>query len=281
MPRARNIKPGFFANEDLAEIEPIGRLLFIGLWTLADRDGRLEDRPKRIKGELFPYDNCDINALLDDLQKYGFILRYEVDGGKYIQIVNFSKHQNPHPKEPSKGFPIPETDKQVVSREKKLQATDKQVAKNADILNPDILNPESNYSDSDESPLPPSRAGGYERERIPYEEILEHYKQLCPSLPIPSKLNTSRKTQIKARWKNDLHENIDEIDAFFRRVESSDFLTGRNGARAKPFGIDWIFKEQNFLKIQEGNYDGKQSAPSQLEYPIHQGDETFGTGAAL
>ena len=281
MPRARNIKPGFFANEELAEIEPIGRLLFIGLWTLADRDGRLEDRPKRIKGELFPYDNCDINALLDDLQKYGFILRYEVDGGKYIQIVNFSKHQNPHPKEPSKDFPVPEGYKQVASREKKLQASGKQVAKNADILNPDILNPESIYSDSDESPLPPSRAGGYEREHIPYEEILEHYKQLCPSLPIPSKLNTSRKTQIKARWKNDLHENIDEIDAFFRRVESSDFLTGRNGARAKPFGIDWIFKEQNFLKIQEGNYDGKQSAPSQLEYPIHQGDETFGTGAAL
>lgn len=281
MPRARNIKPGFFANEDLAEIEPIGRLLFIGLWTLADRDGRLEDRPKRIKGELFPYDNCDINALLDDLQKYGFILRYEVDGGKYIQIVNFSKHQNPHPKEPSKGFPMPETFEQVASREKKLQATDKQVAKNADILNPDILNPESIYSDSDESPSPPSRAGGYEREHIPYEEILEHYKQLCPSLPIPSKLNTSRKTQIKARWKNDLHENIDEIDAFFRRVESSDFLTGRNGVRAKPFGIDWIFKEQNFLKIQEGNYDGKHSAPSQLEFPIHQGDETFGTGAAL
>ena len=146
MPRARNIKPAFFANEDLAEIDPIGRLLFIGLWTLADRDGRLEDRPKRIKGELFPYDNCDINALLDDLQKYGFILRYGVDGGKYIQIVNFSKHQNPHPKEPSKDFPMPETCEQVASREKKLQASDKQVAKNADILNPDILIPDSTSS---------------------------------------------------------------------------------------------------------------------------------------
>lgn len=253
MPRARNIKPGFFANEDLAEIEPIGRLLFIGLWTLADRDGRLEDRPKRIKGELFPYDNCDINALLDDLQKYGFILRYEVDGGKYIQIVNFSKHQNPHPKEPSKDFPMPESDKQVASREKKLQATDKQVAKNADILNPDILNPESNYSDSDESQSPPvSEASG--RENVPYAEILEHYKHLCPSLPMPSKLSSDRRTQIKARWCNDLHRNFDELDAFLKSVEASDFLTGRTGARAKPFGIDWIFKQQNFLKIMEGNY---------------------------
>jgi hypothetical protein len=278
MPRARNIKPGFFANEDLAEIEPIGRLLFIGLWTLADRDGRLEDRPKRIKGELFPYDNCDINALLDDLQKYGFIMRYEVDGGKYIQIVNFSKHQNPHPKEPSKDFPMPETCEQVASREKKLQASDKQVAKNADILNPDILNPESNYSDSDESQSPPvSEAGG--RENVPYAEILEHYKRLCPSLPMPSKLSSSRKTQIKARWCNDLHRRFDELDAFLKTVEESDFLTGRNGARDKPFGIDWIFKQQNFLKIQEGNYANRASSkfsPCQLEPLIHQGDCTFG-----
>ena len=49
MARARNIKPGFFKNEFLAEMPCEVRLLFIGLWTLADREGRLEDRPKRIK----------------------------------------------------------------------------------------------------------------------------------------------------------------------------------------------------------------------------------------
>jgi len=43
--RSRNIKPGFFMNELLPEIELLGRLLFIGLWLLADREGRLEDRP--------------------------------------------------------------------------------------------------------------------------------------------------------------------------------------------------------------------------------------------
>lgn len=101
MARARNIKPGFFMNEDLAEIDTMGRLLFIGLWTIADRDGRLEDRPKRIKGQLFPYDNCDTDALLNDLQEWGFIRRYDgqrVTGEpvKIIQVINFSKHQNPH-----------------------------------------------------------------------------------------------------------------------------------------------------------------------------------------
>ena len=54
MARARNIKPGFFLNEELVELPFSTRLLFIGLWTLADRDGRMEDKPKRIKMSLFP-----------------------------------------------------------------------------------------------------------------------------------------------------------------------------------------------------------------------------------
>ena len=50
MARSRNIKPSIMANEELAELEPLSRLLFIYLWMLADKAGRLEDRPKRIKG---------------------------------------------------------------------------------------------------------------------------------------------------------------------------------------------------------------------------------------
>ena len=48
MARSRNIKPSIMANEELAELEPLSRLLFIYLWMLADKAGRLEDRPKRI-----------------------------------------------------------------------------------------------------------------------------------------------------------------------------------------------------------------------------------------
>ena len=107
MARSRNIKPGFFANDLLAEINPLGRLLFLGLWTMADREGRLEDRPKRIKAELLPYDDCDINALLTVLHASGFIVRYEVAGERFIQIAKFTKHQNPHMREPASTIPAP------------------------------------------------------------------------------------------------------------------------------------------------------------------------------
>ena len=62
MARARNIKPGFFRNADLAELPIEARLLFIGLWTIADREGRMEDRPKQIKMELFPADSLDCDG---------------------------------------------------------------------------------------------------------------------------------------------------------------------------------------------------------------------------
>lgn len=96
MARSRNIKPGFFKNEDLAECTPWARLCFAGLWTLADRDGRLEDRPKRIKGELFPFDAIEVEPLLQELERFKFILRYEIDGFKAIQILEFARHQSPH-----------------------------------------------------------------------------------------------------------------------------------------------------------------------------------------
>jgi hypothetical protein len=107
MARSRNIKPGFFRNAELVELPVETRLLFIGLWTLADREGRLEDRPRQIKMELFPADQFDVGAMLDQLQSSGFLLRYEVDGKSFIEVSNFIKHQDPHYKEKASEYPPP------------------------------------------------------------------------------------------------------------------------------------------------------------------------------
>lgn len=105
MARARNIKPGFFRNADLVELPYEVRLLFIGLWTVADRRGRLEDRPKQIKMELFPADDINVNEALDSLASIGLIHRYEAAGVKCIEVVNFEKHQNPHKAEQESALP--------------------------------------------------------------------------------------------------------------------------------------------------------------------------------
>ncbi len=108
--RARNIKPGFFKNEELAAKDPLARILFQGLWCMADREGRLEDRPARIKAEILPYDDCSIDSLLNSLASGDdpFILRYESDGRRFIQVIHFRNHQNPHWRENKSSIPAPD-----------------------------------------------------------------------------------------------------------------------------------------------------------------------------
>jgi hypothetical protein len=108
MAHYRNIKPGFYANEDLAECSVWARLIFPGLWMMADREGRLEDRPKKIKGELLRFDSVDADPLLCELEARGFITRYKAAGTAYIQINNFAKHQTPHHREPESVIPSPQ-----------------------------------------------------------------------------------------------------------------------------------------------------------------------------
>jgi uncharacterized phage protein (TIGR02220 family) len=111
MARARNIKPGFFQNEELGELLPIERLAFIGMWTIADYKGCIEFRPKRLKVQLLPYDECDMETIAINLDKSGFISIYSVQGQRYIKILNFEKHQNPHKNEREGGSDIPDIDK--------------------------------------------------------------------------------------------------------------------------------------------------------------------------
>ena len=100
------IKPEFFTDRKLSRLSIPARLLFIGLWTLADRDGRLVNAPNMIGGAIFPYDSgIDFSGLIGELVNLHLIECYVVEGEGYIQIKNFTKHQKPHPKE--KGSVIP------------------------------------------------------------------------------------------------------------------------------------------------------------------------------
>lgn len=140
MPRSRNIKPSLFTNEILGTLDPIISLTFIGLWCLADRDGTLEDRPLRIKAELFPYrEKLDINRYLTVLHQEGFLYRYVSGGKAYIQVVNFEKHQHPHHTEKAKGFPR----YQGIQHEQVLTPLNNGDTP-SDLLIPDSLIPDSN-----------------------------------------------------------------------------------------------------------------------------------------
>lgn len=111
--RTRLLKPETFKDEDLADLSMAARVLFFGLWTLADKLGRLEDRPRMIRAEIFPYEpEIDVDSLLSELAKVKpggstFLTRYESNGCKCIQLTNFLKHQKPHPREADSTLPAP------------------------------------------------------------------------------------------------------------------------------------------------------------------------------
>lgn len=107
MARLRTLKPGFFANEALAALPHAARLLFAGLWTIADREGRLVDRPPYIRGQIFPYENAPVERLLAALEEAGFIVRYAVGGQRLIAIPTWRRHQHPHWGEADSQLPPP------------------------------------------------------------------------------------------------------------------------------------------------------------------------------
>ena len=149
MARSRNIKPGFFRNEHLVELPFQTRLLFIGLWTLADREGRLENRPKKIKLEIFPADDVDIGLEITRLSGAGLVKVYKARGIECIEVLNFKKHQNPHHREAASELPSPEeAEAQPVENkgasESPGQAQGKPEESRADSLN---LIPDSGFKD--------------------------------------------------------------------------------------------------------------------------------------
>jgi hypothetical protein len=95
--RIRTIKPEFFMDEKLAEVDRTTRMLFMGLFQHCDVAGRCEVTSRFLKATVFPYDDdlsgADVAGMLDKLEAHCFIVRYEVGGKPYLWVRNFCKHQ--------------------------------------------------------------------------------------------------------------------------------------------------------------------------------------------
>jgi len=271
MARSRNIKPGIMANERLAELPPEARLLFIYLWMLADRKGRLEDRPKRIAAQALPYDrNVDVEELLCQIAGADFITRYVVGDLAVIQITNFAKHQAPHVRESASELPGPEQGTTKVVIKHNLGSAE------ASPRPPDFLIPSSLIGDIEAYASVPGKPATPEKPACPAEEIIRLYHEAMPDNPKVRVLNDARKKTIRARWKEAADLNCkpfgyscreDGLAAwrrFFEICAESDFLTGRAPAQPgkPPFvaDIDFLMSPAGFTKCLENKYHREVAA---------------------
>lgn len=112
MARIRTVKPALFRHYDLYKAEketklPL-RLAWIGLFTVADREGRFKWRPEEIKPDVLPFDDkVDFGDVLDALGLHGFVEKYEIDGESYGHIPKWRLHQIINNKEAHSLIPPP------------------------------------------------------------------------------------------------------------------------------------------------------------------------------
>ena len=203
--------------------------------------------------------------MLQELHDGGFILRYASNGGAFIQIVNFAKHQNPHHREAESAIPapgLPETSPGLFPG-LPIAGTGQGEYQPGCSPEPAVLIPDSLNLIPD-SPIPSSAAGaavvaGKPDEPCPHDEIIELYHRLLPTGRQVRIWNNARRAKLRSRWREDAQrQSLGWWERFFGYVAESAFLTGRTTARngRTPFELDleWIVSPANFVKIIEGKY---------------------------
>ena len=96
MARNRMIKPEFWSDEKVGELNFLERLLFIGMWNFADDEGLIKAHPMYIKSQIFPYDDIkkkDIKSAIENLNKKELIFLYSNNSQQYAWIIKFRIYQ--------------------------------------------------------------------------------------------------------------------------------------------------------------------------------------------
>ena len=82
-PRIRTLKPELWQDEKIGNLSRDARLLFIGLVTMADDEGRLRALPALILGHVFPYDTDALRKLeqwLEEIAHSGLVVGIRLVG---------------------------------------------------------------------------------------------------------------------------------------------------------------------------------------------------------
>lgn len=94
MARKRMIDPNIWQSEDFSKLSTLGKLVFIGLFSLADDEGRGRCNPVYLKSTLFPYEegirSADIDKTLSEISSNMSVIFYSCDGSSYYSLYNWN-----------------------------------------------------------------------------------------------------------------------------------------------------------------------------------------------
>lgn len=96
MSRKRMIDPDIWDDSKFNQLDQAGKLIFIGMITLANDQGKLRADPRILKSKVFPYNNIDLQNVEKAVQQIadlGMITYYEVAGEHFARLSNWNKYQ--------------------------------------------------------------------------------------------------------------------------------------------------------------------------------------------
>lgn len=293
--RIRTVKPEFFRHAELNQRPPEQRLLFIGLWCMADREGRLDDDAPLIRVLVAPtMSEPAVEEGIAALTERGFLRRYEARGGRrYIQVVNFRRHQRidsresasqrPAPPEPEENHADESPDEAPTGHRRDTDGTPKREGEGeregeregegegtAAARPPLTLtgDPGTTAGRDGTAPRPTARqtgasGSGRTLKAVPSatetaEQLLDAYHRLCSGLPKVQDFHATRRKHAAARLRE---HPLAWWEAVFTRASASRFLCGGakpGPGRSRPFkaDFDWfIANAANGVKVAEGKYD--------------------------
>jgi len=193
--------------------------------------------------------NVDSKTWLQCKARLIVTTRINADGNNVITILNWARYQS-------------EYERQKKYRNQKLQ--------------PEVTGQSDGEKEKEKEKEKENRGRTVSKDTsCPYQDIIDSWIERVPSLPkplSPINLSSSRAKAMKARWKD--NPEIGTFHSTFRSVESSDFLSGRNG-KWTSCNIDWVLKPSNWQKIKEGNYDNRAVSRHLSGFPGNRPADAF------
>ena len=97
MARKRMISPEIWQSEDFSKLSPLERLIFIGMFSHADDEGRGRAKAAYLKSIICPYDEglriADVEKSLDNIAANMSVVFYSHDDNEYYELTNWSLWQ--------------------------------------------------------------------------------------------------------------------------------------------------------------------------------------------
>lgn len=236
MARKRMIDPNIWQSEDFGKLSNLAKIVFIGLFSLADDEGRGRANPVYLRTTLFPYNegmrSADIEKTLYEISSNMSVVFYSYDGNSYYSLLSWDTFQKIDRATDSK---LPAFDE---NNENIQRLFDDNSTSTRRALAPNIKEDNKNIKEKEDKGI----------------RIVEIYNTYCTNLPQVQKITEKRTKVIKSFLKEFSLEQFEEI---CKIANVSEFLTGNNDRNWKA-DLDFILRTDKATAILEGKYNQKK-----------------------